>query len=225
MGAGVLYVVSTPIGNLEDITFRAISTLKSVDLIAAEDTRHTGKLLKHYEVMCPMVSYHEHNELARTAELMDRLAAGQQIALVSDAGTPAISDPGYRLISAAVEQGFRVVPLPGANAALAGLVASGLPTDRFLFEGFLPKKKGRNTRLEQLAQFNGTVVIYESPMRVIKTLGAVMAVFGERKVALCRELTKRYETILTGTITELLAKLDGKPPKGECVIVIGKAGL
>lgn len=218
-------MVSTPIGNLEDITFRAVSTLKSVDLIAAEDTRHTGRLLKHYEVKCPMVSYHEHNEMARTAELMDRLAAGQQIALVSDAGTPAVSDPGYRLISAAVEHGFRVVPLPGANAALAGLVASGLPTDRFLFEGFLPRKKGRKTRLEQLAQFNGTVVIYESPMRVIKTVEAIMAVFGERKMALCRELTKRYETILTGTTTEVLDKLDGKPPKGECVIVIGKAGL
>ncbi len=218
-------MVSTPIGNLADITFRAVSTLKSVDLIAAEDTRHTGKLLKHYEVNCPMVSYHEHNETARTAELINRLAGGDKIALVSDAGTPAVSDPGYRLISAAVEQGIRVVPLPGANAALAGLVASGLPTDRFLFEGFLPKKKGRKTRLEQLAQFKGTVVIYESPMRVIKTVEAVLAIFGERKMALCRELTKHYETIITGTATEVLDKLDGKPPKGECVLIIGKAGL
>ncbi len=222
---GTLYVVSTPIGNLKDITRRALEILSEVDLIAAEDTRHTGILLKHHHLKTAMVSYHEHNEQSRSRELLASLQAGKDIALVSDAGTPAISDPGYRIVHLAAHHGIPVVPIPGPSALLAALVSSGLPTDRFLFEGFLPRKKGRQTRLKSLADFEGTVVIYESAQRVERTLNDIAAHFGNRRVALCRELTKKFETVLRGSVQELLEAMGERPLKGECVLVIGKAGL
>ncbi len=225
MQTGTLYVVSTPIGNLKDITLRALEVLDQVDLIAAEDTRHTGVLLKHHELSKRMISYHEHNEGRRANELVRFLEAGDNIALVCNAGTPNISDPGYRVIKLATERGIPVVPVPGASAVLAALVMSGLPTDRFLFEGFLPRKKGRTARLQSLAAFDGTVVIFESPQRVADTLIDILTHFGNRHAAFCRELTKKYETVVSGTVQEVLASVGQRPPKGECVLVIGKEGL
>ncbi len=225
MSAGTLYVVSTPVGNLEDITQRALKVLAAVDLIAAEDTRHTGRLLAHFCIETPLISNHEHNEAARAGELLRRLEEGQDIALVSDAGTPSISDPGYRLVNLAADRGIKVVPIPGASALLAALVISGLPTDRFLFEGFLPRKKGRRTRLKKLADFDGTVIIFESTMRIVNTLNDIQALFGTRKVAVCRELTKLHEEVLRGEIGQVLAALESRSFKGECVLVIGKQGL
>ncbi|MCH7521501.1 MAG: 16S rRNA (cytidine(1402)-2'-O)-methyltransferase [Candidatus Marinimicrobia bacterium] len=222
---GTLYVVSTPIGNLKDITQRALEILSQVDLIAAEDTRHTGILLRRHHLNKAQVSYHEHNEQSRSQELLAALQSGKDIALVSDAGTPAISDPGYRIVKLAADRGIPVVPIPGASALLAALVTSGLPTDRFLFEGFLPRKKGRRTRLESLAGFEGTVVIYEAARRVKQTLNDIAGHFGNRRVALCRELTKKFETVLRGSVQDVLETLGERPLKGECVLVIGKAGL
>jgi len=223
--SGTLYVVSTPIGNLKDITLRALEILNQVDLIAAEDTRHTGMLLKHHELSKRMLSYHEHNEQSRAIELIQFLESGDNIALVCNSGTPTISDPGYRVIKLATERGIPVVPVPGASAVLAALVISGLPTDRFLFEGFLPKKKGRTTRLESLAAFEGTVLIFESPQRIAETLAEIRTCFGNRRMALCRELTKRFECAVRGTVQEVLVSVGQRPPKGECVLVIGKEGL
>ncbi len=225
MQTGTLYVISTPIGNLKDITLRALEVLQQVDLIAAEDTRHTGILLKHHQISKRMLSYHEHNEVRRAKELVEFMLSGGNVSLVSNAGTPAVSDPGYRVIRQAHEQGIPVVPIPGASAVLAALAMSGLPTDRFLFEGFLPKKKGRTARLKSLAAFDGTVVIYEAPQRVAKTLGDIRTHFGNRSAALCREITKRYESVIRGSIQELMDGVDQTPPKGECVLVIGKEGL
>ncbi|MCK4577304.1 MAG: 16S rRNA (cytidine(1402)-2'-O)-methyltransferase [Candidatus Marinimicrobia bacterium] len=225
MAAGTLYVVATPIGNLKDITQRALEVLAAVDLIAAEDTRVTGKLLSHYGISKPQVSYHEHNEVRQAEALAEQLSAGKDIALVSDAGTPTISDPGYRLISLAARQGIEIVPIPGASSLLAALAVSGLPTDRFLFEGFLPRKKGRVSRLKELAQFDGTVIIFESAQRVKRTLQDMNEYFGPRKMALCREITKKYETIMRGTITEVLTDLESATVKGEIVLVVGKEGL
>ena len=225
MPAGTLYVVSTPIGNLKDISVRALETLQQVDLIAAEDAQHTNILLKHHEISKRMIRYHEHNEERRAQELLSFLEAGDSIALVCNAGTPTISDPGYRVIKLAAERGVPVVPVPGACAFLAALVMSGLPTDRFLFEGFLPRKKGRAGRLQSLAAFEGTVVIYESPLRVADTLSDILAHFGNRRMAFCRELTKKFESVVTGTVSEVLAGMNQRPPKGECVLVIGKEGL
>ena len=218
-------MVSTPIGNLEDITGRALKVLAAVDLIAAEDTRHSGRLLAHFDIKTDLISNHEHNEIARAGELLRRLEEGRDIALISDAGTPSISDPGYRLINLAAERGIDVVPIPGPSAVMAALVASGLPTDRFLFEGFLPRKKGRRERLRKLADFDGTVVIFESNMRVAKTLKDIQTVFGSRPVAVCRELTKLHEEVLRGELGQVLTALDGRSLKGECVLVIGKQGL
>ena len=223
--AGTLYVVATPIGNLQDISLRALEILSSVDLIAAEDTRHTGRLLKRHGLTTRMISYHDHNEIARSAELVRELLSGQQIALVCDAGTPTISDPGYRLVHAAAEAGVTVAPVPGPAAVLAALSVSGLPTDRFLFEGFLPRRKGRRTRLAELAGFNGTVIIYEAPVRVSATLGDLRESFGNRRAALCRELTKLHETVLRGTLDELLVMVEAQTLKGECVLLIAKEGL
>ena len=225
MLAGTLYVVSTPIGNLKDITVRALETLQQVDLIAAEDAHHTNILLKHHEISKRMIRYHEHNEERRAQELLSFLEAGDSIALVCNAGTPTISDPGYRVIKLAAERGVPVVPVPGACALLAALVISGLPTDRFLFEGFLPRKKGRAGRLQSLAAFEGTVVIYESPLRVADTLSDILAHFGNRRMAFCRELTKKFESVVMGTVSEVLSGMNQRPPKGECVLVIGKEGL
>ncbi|KRF28693.1 16S rRNA (cytidine(1402)-2'-O)-methyltransferase [Paenibacillus sp. Soil787] len=223
-GVGTLYLVATPIGNLEDMTFRAIRTLKEVSMIAAEDTRQTRKLLTHFEVATRLVSYHEHNKQASGPELVRLLLEGQSIALVSDAGLPAISDPGYDLVRMAVEQSVPVVPIPGANAALSALIASGLPTERFTFVGFLPREKKDQTKvLEGLLHTQDTLLFYESPHRVEKTLTRMAEVWGEeRRVCLARELTKRYEEFLRGTIAECLAHLEQYPPQGEyCVIAEG----
>ena len=223
--AGTLYVVATPIGNMEDISSRAKTVLASVGQIAAEDTRRTGMLLKRLGIKAIMVSYHEHNEAARTAQLMEVLRGGIDIALVTDAGTPAISDPGYRLVKAAADEGLTVSPVPGPSAVTAALSASGLPTDRFLFEGFLPRKKGRQTRLRSLAEFEGTVILFESPLRLAATLRDVREHFGNRKAVVGRELTKLHETLLRGTVEELLDAVTAHPPKGECVLLVAKAGL
>ncbi|MBA2941017.1 16S rRNA (cytidine(1402)-2'-O)-methyltransferase [Paenibacillus sp. CGMCC 1.16610] len=222
--SGTLYLVATPIGNLEDMTFRAIRILKEVNLIAAEDTRQTRKLLTHFEIATRIVSYHEHNKQASGPELVRLLLEGQSIALVSDAGLPAISDPGYDLVRMAVEQGAPVVPVPGANAALSALIASGLPTERFTFVGFLPREKKDQTKvLEGLQHVQDTLLFYESPHRVDKTLARMAEVWGpERRVCLARELTKRYEEFLRGTIAECLEHLAQHPPQGEyCVIAEG----
>ncbi|MDU0206074.1 MULTISPECIES: 16S rRNA (cytidine(1402)-2'-O)-methyltransferase [Paenibacillus] len=222
--SGTLYLVATPIGNLEDMTFRAVRILKEVNLIAAEDTRQTRKLLTHFEIATRIVSYHEHNKQASGPELVRLLLEGQSIALVSDAGLPAISDPGYDLVRMAVEQGAPVVPVPGANAALSALIASGLPTERFTFVGFLPREKKDQTKvLEGLQHVQDTLLFYESPHRVDKTLARMAEVWGpERRVCLARELTKRYEEFLRGTIAECLEHLAQHPPQGEyCVIAEG----
>ncbi|NQX70566.1 16S rRNA (cytidine(1402)-2'-O)-methyltransferase [Paenibacillus alba] len=223
-GAGTLYLVATPIGNLEDMTFRAIRILKEVNMIAAEDTRQTRKLLTHFEVATRLVSYHEHNKQASGPELVRLLLEGQSIALVSDAGLPAISDPGYDLVRMAVAQDVPVVPIPGANAALSALIASGLPTERFAFVGFLPREKKDQTKvLEGLQHVQDTLLFYESPHRVDKTLARMAEVWGaERRVCLARELTKRYEEFLRGTIAECLEHLAQYPPQGEyCIIAEG----
>jgi len=220
---GTLYLVATPIGNLEDMTFRAIRTLKEVSWIAAEDTRQTRKLLTHYEIPTRMVSYHEHNKLPSGTELIRILLTGESIALVSDAGLPAISDPGYELVKMAIAEGIPVVPIPGANAALSALIISGLATDRFTFAGFLPReKKNLQLALEKLAAHEETLIFYESPHRVVKTLAAMEVVWGNRDIVLARELTKRYEEVVRGTITEARSFLEEYPPLGEyCLVVSG----
>ncbi|WP_051236373.1 16S rRNA (cytidine(1402)-2'-O)-methyltransferase [Paenibacillus pinihumi] len=221
--AGTLYLVGTPIGNLEDMTFRAVRTLREVDMIAAEDTRQTRKLLTHFEISTRLVSYHEHNKQASGNELLRLLEEGQQIALVSDAGLPAISDPGADIVRDAVEAGIAVVPIPGANAALSGLIISGLKTDRFSFVGFPPRdKKPLNSWLSDLKTQEGTLLMYESPHRVKKTLQAMLEVWGDRKMAMARELTKRHEEVAHGTIGECLEWLESNPPLGEyCLVVAG----
>jgi 16S rRNA (cytidine1402-2'-O)-methyltransferase len=217
---GALYVVATPIGNLEDITRRAVTILGGVDCIAAEDTRTTGILLSHLGIKQHMLSYHSYNEQRRIDELLDRCRKGEAVAVVTDAGTPAISDPAYALVRAAVGSGIRVIPIPGPSAVLAGLVVSGLPTDRFVFEGFLPVKKGRSTRLLMLKEESRTIVLYEAPHRIERTLSDLAIVLGDRPAALARELTKKFEEVRRGMLSELLAGVRRTPPKGEMVIVI-----
>ncbi|RLJ63392.1 16S rRNA (cytidine1402-2'-O)-methyltransferase [Lacinutrix venerupis] len=217
-----LYIVPTPIGNLEDITFRAVSVLKSSDSILAEDTRTSGKLLKHFEIKTPMQSHHMHNEHKMVERLVERIKNGETIALISDAGTPAISDPGFLLTRACVENGIEVDCLPGATAFVPALVNSGLPNDKFVFEGFLPVKKGRQTRLKLLAEESRTIIFYESPHKLIKTLGHFCEYFGEdRPVSVSRELTKLFEETIRGTAKDVLTHYTNKPPKGEIVIVVG----
>ena len=222
--SGTLYVVATPIGNLEDISARAIRILGEVDLIACEDTRHTRKLLDRYGIAKPLVSYHEHNEQARAAELLGYLQAGQNIALVSDAGTPLIADPGYRLVEQAREQGLTISPVPGPSALLAALCASGLPTDSFLFHGFLPPKQGQRRKLlEELKALPATLVFYEAPHRILETLADIGATLGPRLVVLARELTKIHEEFLRGTPGELQSVLAQRPSvKGEITVMVGK---
>ena len=204
---GMLYVVPTPVGNMEDMTFRAIRILKEADLILAEDTRTSGILLKHYEIKNQLMSHHKFNEHGTTAGIVERLKAGATIALISDAGTPGISDPGFYLVREAVAAGQEVQCLPGATAFVPALVSSGLPDDRFCFEGFLPQKKGRKTRLENLRDEERTMVFYESPYRVVKTLKQFAEVFGEdRKVCCCREISKVHEECVRGTMTEVIAQ-------------------
>lgn len=222
--SGRLYVVATPIGNLADITLRALRVLSDVEVIAAEDTRTTRKLLAHHGITTPLVSYHEHNEVVRTPELLARLVAGESVAVVSEAGTPSISDPGYRLVEASIDAGVAVEPIPGASAVLAALVVSGLPTDSFVFEGFLPRRGGeRRRRLEALAGERRTLVVFESPHRVDSSLGDMLAVLGDRRAALCRELTKLHEEVRRAPLSELLASVERSPVKGELVIVVDGA--
>ncbi|WP_034042505.1 16S rRNA (cytidine(1402)-2'-O)-methyltransferase [Wocania ichthyoenteri] len=217
-----LYIVPTPIGNLKDITFRAIEVLKEVDLILAEDTRTSGKLLKHYEIPTHMQSHHMHNEHKTVENIIQKLKSGTMVALISDAGTPAISDPGFLLTRACVENNIEVDCLPGATAFVPALVNSGLPNDKFVFEGFLPVKKGRQTRLLLLAEETRTIIFYESPHKLVKTLGHFCEYFGEdREVSVSRELTKLYEETIRGTAKEVLEYYTNKPPKGEIVVVVG----
>jgi 16S rRNA (cytidine1402-2'-O)-methyltransferase len=217
---GALYVVATPIGNLGDISQRASAILEGVDCVAAEDTRTSGVLLAHLGIKKPMVSYHSYNERRRVAELLDRLRNGETIAVVTDAGTPGISDPAFALVRAAVDAGIRVIPIPGASAVLAALVASGLPTDRFVFEGFLPLKKGRATRLQMLKEEARTIVVYEAPHRVERTLQDLATALGDRQAVLARELTKKFEEIRRGSLSDLLEGVRRNAPRGEIVLVI-----
>ncbi|MGG0719514.1 16S rRNA (cytidine(1402)-2'-O)-methyltransferase [Robertmurraya massiliosenegalensis] len=221
---GILYLIPTPIGNLEDMSFRAVRLLKESDYIAAEDTRNTKKLCNHFEISTPVVSYHEHNKETSGAKLIERLKAGEKIALVSDAGMPTISDPGYELVVAATNEQLTVVPLPGANAALTALIASGLATQPFFFYGFLPRqKKEKVAELEELSKLMSTVILYESPHRLKETLQQIYDVFGERQISICRELTKRYEEFIRGTISEVLEWASNGEVRGEfCLIIEGR---
>lgn len=220
-GPGTLYLVATPIGNLEDMTFRAVRMLKEADLIAAEDTRQTRKLLTHFDISTRLVSYHEHNKRASGPELVRLLAEGSTIALVSDAGMPAISDPGADLAAAAAAEGIPVVPIPGANAALSSLIVSGLPTDRFLFAGFPPRdRKGLDAFLSRLDREEATLLLYESPHRLKKTVEAVAERWQGRRMAIVRELTKKHEEIVRGSAEACLQYIDAHPPLGECCLVI-----
>lgn len=223
LNSGILYLVGTPIGNLEDITFRAIKTLKDVNLIAAEDTRRTGKLLQHFQINTPQISYHAHNQTSRTAELLSHLEQGKSVALVTDAGMPGICDPGYEMVTAAICRNIKVTPIPGVTAALTALTVSGLSTDRFVFEGFLPiKKKERTERLHSLEKETKTLIFYEAPHRIIPTLTDLGAIFGtERKIVLARELTKLHEEFWRGTINEAIALYTKeRQPKGEYTLVV-----
>jgi 16S rRNA (cytidine1402-2'-O)-methyltransferase len=221
---GVLYVVATPIGNLEDITYRAVRVLKEAALIACEDTRHTSKLLNHYGIATSTVSYHEHNEMERAEELVQKMEQGLSVAQVSDAGMPGISDPGYRVIKLAIERGVAVVPVPGSSALIAALAGSGLPTDAFQFHGFLPAKSGqRRTALESYRDVESTIVLYEAPHRIREALEDVVEILGaERPVVIARELTKMHEEFIRGTATEVLARLGAREIKGEITLLIGK---
>lgn len=219
---GCLYVVATPMGNLADITLRALEVLQSVDIVAAEDTRKTGRMLAHHQIQKPLISYYEHNEKRRSDELISRLKQGQDIALVSDAGTPAISDPGYRLVSAAVKADVRVIPIPGVSALTTALSAAGLPTDGFVFAGFAPKRQGRRRALlERLADSPFTNIFYESPLRIVSLLGEIREVMGDRECVVAREMTKFYEEFLRGPVSEVIETLSARQQvKGECTVLI-----
>jgi 16S rRNA (cytidine1402-2'-O)-methyltransferase len=218
---GTLYLVATPIGNLEDITLRALRVLRECDVVAAEDTRRTGQLLKHFEISKPLLSYFQFNEARRSEEILARLKRGEKVALVTDAGSPGISDPGERVVKAATAAGLRVEAIPGACALVAGLTASGLPTDEFHFIGFLPHKSGqRRNKLESLKAFDGTLVLYESPYRIERLLGELQEVFPARQVVLARELTKKFEEYLRGTPNELITTIGTRKLKGEFVVLI-----
>ena len=216
-------MVSTPIGNLEDITYRAVRILSDVSLIAAEDTRHSKKLLNHYKIKTKMVSYFEHNRNIRIPFLIDNLINGLNIAVITDAGTPGISDPAYRLIRKAISAGARIESIPGPSALLTALTTSGLPTDRFLFEGFLPPKKGRNKRLTKVKDIDATIIYYESANRLKRTLNQLYEFFGDRPAVLARELTKKFEEVKRGTLLQLFNYYSENQAKGECVILIGKS--
>lgn len=217
----MLYVVPTPVGNMEDITFRALRVLKEVDLILAEDTRTSSVLLKHYDIHTPLKSHHKFNEHQTSDDMAERIVAGMQVALISDAGTPGISDPGFMLVRACVERGVEVQCLPGATAFVPALVDSGLPCDKFFFEGFLPQKKGRQTRLKELALLEHTIIIYESPFRLVKTLEQLAEHMGnDRRASVSREISKKFEDTQRGTIAELIEHYKQTPPKGEIVIII-----
>ena len=218
---GILYIVPTPVGNMEDMTFRAVRILKEVDLVLAEDTRTSGILLKHYEIRNQLMSHHKFNEHGTSAGIVNRLLAGENVALISDAGTPGISDPGFFLVREAVRAGIEVQCLPGATAFVPALVSSGLPCDRFAFEGFLPQKKGRQTKLNSLVNEERTIIFYESPYRLVKTLQQFAEVYGgSRQVSVCREISKVHEESVRGTLEEVIAHFKEHEPKGEIVIVL-----
>ncbi|OGP84325.1 MAG: 16S rRNA (cytidine(1402)-2'-O)-methyltransferase [Deltaproteobacteria bacterium RBG_16_54_11] len=222
---GKLYLVSTPIGNLHDITLRAIKVLRTVDLIAAEDTRRARQLLARYRVKAPLTSFFEHNEPAKKEALIKRLVKGQAIALISDAGTPGVSDPGFRLIRQAIEEGIEVIPIPGPSAHVAALVVSGLPTDSFHFFGFLPPKGSkRKKRLEEIKELRGTIILYEAPHRLLRTLHDIQDCCGDRQICVARELTKTYEEVIRGKITGVLEGLQGKKIRGEITLVVAGRG-
>lgn len=221
---GVLYLIATPIGNLEDITLRALRILKEVDVIACEDTRHTQHLLTHFSISSPTISYHEHNEASRAAQLIERLESGQSVAVVTDAGTPLVSDPGFRIVRSAIEKGIQVIAIPGASAVLTALAGSGMPTDVFYFGGFLPPKQGqRRKTLESCATLEATLVFYEAPHRILETLEDLQAVMGDRQVSLARELTKMHEEFLRGTASEVRTALAARPAiKGEMTLLVSR---
>lgn len=220
--SGTLYVVSTPIGNLEDITLRALRILKEVSIIAAEDTRHTQKLLSHFDIHTQLTSYHDFNKEEKTPLLLSKMAEGVSIAIVADAGTPTLSDPGFYLIREAIRAGLPVSPIPGPAAAIAALAVSGLPPDRFVFEGFLPKKKGaRARRLEQLKPDPRTLIFYESPFRIVGLLEEIGTILGDRPVVVAREMTKLFEEFIRGSVTEVLEKIGEKTVKGEITLIVG----
>jgi 16S rRNA (cytidine1402-2'-O)-methyltransferase len=219
---GTLYIVSTPIGNLADITYRAVEILKTVDIIAAEDTRRSRILLSNYDIKTKMISYYEHNKYQKIQKITENLLSGHHVAIITDAGTPAISDPAYKLVRQAIKVGCNIESIPGPSAVLASLVSSGLPTDRFIFEGFLPPKKGRKKRLENLINESGTIIIYENPLRLNRTIKQILEIIGDRPAVICRELTKIHEEKIRGTLSSLLELLSSKKLKGECVLLIGK---
>ena len=219
---GTLYIVSTPIGNLADITYRAVEILNTVDIIAAEDTRRSRILLSNYNIRTKMISYFEHNKYHKIEIMKQKLLSGCDVAVITDAGTPAISDPAYKLVRAAINISCRVESIPGPSAVLASLVASGLPTDRFIFEGFLPPKKGRKKRIENLINESGTIIIYDNILRLKKTIKQILEIIGDRPAVICRELTKMHEEIIRGTLSSLLELMDNQTLKGECVLLIGK---
>jgi len=224
MRSGTLYVVATPIGNLEDLTHRAARVLREVDLIACEDTRHTRLLLGHYGITTPLISYHEHNEAERAPELLRRLQAGKSIALVSDAGTPVLSDPGYALVRQAIAAAVPIVPVPGPSAITAALSVAGLPTDRFVFLGFLPRRASERRRaLQDIAAVPWTLVLFEAPHRIAATLRDVRECLGDREVVVIRELTKKFEDVLRGTAADVLERLERTPPRGEFTVIVAGA--
>lgn len=219
--AGTLYIVSTPIGNLEDITLRALSILRDVQIIAAEDTRHTQKLLRHYNISTAQTSYHDHNKEEKAEVLISRLKEGNNVALVSDAGTPGISDPGYYLINRAIGEGIKVTPIPGPTASIAALSISGLPTDAFVFEGFLPAKRtARQKKLRELSTERRTLILFEAPHRLASTLRDIAEVLGDRRIVLTRELTKVFEEVIRGRVSEVIAKIEGRRLKGEVTLLL-----
>ena len=221
IGTGTLYIVSTPIGNLEDITLRALKVLGSVRIIAAEDTRHTQKLLHHYDIHTPQTSYHDHNKEEKSAVLIAKLKEGHDIALVSDAGTPGISDPGYYLINRAIDENIKITPIPGPTASIAALSISGLPTDAFVFEGFLPAKKAaRRKRLQELSSERRTIIMFETPRRASSSLEDISEILGDRRVVLTRELTKMFEEVIRDRVTSIMEKIKGRSLKGEITIII-----
>ncbi len=219
---GTLYLVSTPIGNLGDISQRGVEILKTVSLVAAEDTRHSKKLFSHFSITTPMISYFEHNRISRIPKLIEHLNKGEDLALITDAGTPGISDPAYRIVRHAIDSSINIESVPGASAVLAGLISSGLPTDRFLFEGFLPPKKGRLKKIQSVKKLQATLIYFESPHRLYKSLKQFLEILGDRPAAVARELTKIHEEIKRGTLSELCLHYEGAMVKGECMIIIGK---
>ena len=220
--SGILYIVATPIGNLQDITYRAVEILKNVSFIATEDTRHSRKLLSHFNINKSLISYFEHNELKRIPQIIKKINKGVDCALITDAGTPGISDPAYKLIRRAIDENIKVESIPGPNAVITSLTASGLPTDRFLFEGFLPNKKNRKSRLERLKKEDATLIFFENPNRLQRTLKDIQIFLGDRPAVIAREMTKIHEEYIRGTVSQLISYTEKNKLKGECVLLIGK---